>query len=170
MCVCVYTENERNENSMVTFVLSNKFKVCNKREPCTMLLECWLVLLVFVHHQRKGTGALVRRAYNNSDNKKLAKKWKQSTWIENNWCAMHECDDQWSWFVTVCLRAYVIVVHFTCNFSVSHSLDLSTLFVRSFIQVPHSFVGTHTWLIDPISFELLPPIIRWVQVYSCRQQ
>lgn len=28
----------------------------------------------------------------------------RSVW--NNWRAMHECDDQWSWFVDCCLRAY----------------------------------------------------------------
>lgn len=39
----------------------------------------------------------------------------RSVW--NNWRAMHECDDQWSWFVDCCLRAYWLLPLFCLRMS-----------------------------------------------------
>lgn len=80
---------------------------------------------------------------------------------------MHECDDQWSWFVD-CLPLGGLC---DCsNFSVSFTLSLPVLHIPPFYSYINVHAHTHTFA---NRFHIIWAVVAhysWVQMYSCRQQ
>lgn len=136
---------------------------------CSCASNVHWVWLAVVHHRRKETGVHL-----SNEQQLQQQKRKQSTWIENNWCALHECDDQWSWFVDCLPLGLCDCMQFRCVSLALSSVNTQHIHISNRFHITLCFVVAHSFLCvhcASVQLSAIEEICQsmWVAWNNCRK-